>query len=449
MTGYERAGEGLAQRIVLDPSVTLGLVAQDIRAERTGVHGKLQILINGVEMEYSTFNLDRDEERGRLANKAYKEFGPDLPRNQNGSQTRYTEADFRKDVRRFCGGLWQARIDLDDIQAQEVAGTAEPIPTQFVLKPYVVHQGGTIIFAHPGKGKSYVTGLMAVSIDAATEIRPERAIWPMQQSRKVLFINLERGELSVRNRLGNINAALGLPRTRSLLMINARGKSLHDIAEAAKRAIAAQDGEVVGVLDSISRAGLGDLNENGPVNRIIDMLNNLFATWIGIAHAPRASDEHLYGSIHFEAGADVVVRLLSQQEEGGPLGVGLQIVKENDVGKHAMRIMALEFDGEYGLKHVRPAQEGEFPEVEGGKVLQGTSGAPPEKLRAYMLTRGAEGDDATRAAQATGINRSTVSTLFQGNDYFLVRTGRNNQKIYALCPPGHRRGPASDEDIPF
>jgi hypothetical protein len=453
VTDYERVDDGLAQRIVLEEGAVLTLAASDLRPERTGVHGKLRILINNVEMAYSALNLDRDEDRSRLANQAFKEFGPHLQRNKNGTHTHYTDADFRKDVRRFTGGLWQARVELDDIQAVEFAGTAEPVPTQFVLRPYVIREGGTILFAHPGKGKSYITGLMMVNIDAADEIDEAHTVFNVSHSQKVLFINLERGPLSVSNRLGNINAALGLPRTRPILTINARGKSLADIKDAAKRAVALHGVEVI-VLDSISRAGLGDLNENNPVNKIIDTLNGLAPTWIGIAHAPRSSDEHLYGSIHFEAGADVVVRLLSQQEEGGPLGIGLQITKENDVGKHALRLMALEFDGEFGLKAVRAAEAGEFPEVEQGRAGSGREGEPmalADRLRVYMRTRGVDGDDATRAAAALKANRGQVSALFQGSEYYLVRTGAKNVKVYALCPPGMARGPASptDDEMPF
>jgi hypothetical protein len=39
----------------------------------------------------------------------------------------------------------------------------------------------------------------------------------------------------------------------------------------------------------------------------------------------------MYGSVHFEAGADVIVQLLSEQLEDGTLGIGLQVTKNNDV----------------------------------------------------------------------------------------------------------------------
>src|SRR5262249_42735377 len=120
-------------------------------------------------------------------------------------------------------------------------------------------------------------------------------------------------------------------------------------------------------LDSLSRAGLGDMNANDSVNRIVDRLN-AFPTWVALGHTPRADTTHVYGSQMFDAAADLTVRLQSEQEDDGPLGVGLDLDKRNDVAWHKMTITALEFDG-LGLVNVRPAQPGEFPDVEAGKKL--------------------------------------------------------------------------------
>src|SRR6185436_19251129 len=292
--------------------------AEAIHQERTGVHARVAIGYHGVELAWSTFNVERDEDRVRLANSAHKHL--------NGQAQEYPASYLKNDLDKFCRGLWEAHIG--DMAPEWLAGTPEPVPPRFALAPFILEGGGTIVFAHPGRGKSYLTGLMAVSIDAGTEVPPSMRLWQVRQQR-VLLINLERGRLSVQNRLGNINAALGLPRTRRLLTMNQRGRSLQEIIGAARRAVR-DHGVGLVLLDSISRAGMGDLTENNAVNRIIDGLNGLSETWLGIAHAPRGSDEHVFGGIHFDAGADVIVRLLSQQEEWGPLGVGIQIVKEND-----------------------------------------------------------------------------------------------------------------------
>src|SRR3990167_4998002 len=50
--------------------------ASQLRQERTGLHGRLEIMVNEITFAYSVFNLERDEDRGRLVNAAYKALGP-------------------------------------------------------------------------------------------------------------------------------------------------------------------------------------------------------------------------------------------------------------------------------------------------------------------------------------------------------------------------------------
>jgi hypothetical protein len=409
---YDRDGEALVHDHTVGEGV-FRIRAEAIHQERTGVHARLAILYQGVALSWSTFNIERDEDRVRLANSAHKHL--------NGQAKDYPVAYLKQDLDDFCYGLWDAT--LGDLAPRLMEGSLAPRPTSFVLRPYIVEGGGTIIFAHPGRGKSYTTLLMAVSIDAGVQ-----TLWPVQQGR-VLWINLERGQRGVEDRLGNVNAALGLPRNRPLLTLNARGRSLADVLPAARKAVREQHIGVV-LLDSISRAGLGDLTENNPVNKIMDAMNGLAESWFGVAHAPRASDEHLYGSIHFEAGADVVVRLLSQQEDGGPLGVGLEITKENDVGKQPQHILALEF-GEYGLAGVRRARLGEFPDVETGKKM-----TLRDEVRTYLLDVGKA--SATAISDALDRNRSNVAALLSHDPSFVALEKQGRDQLYAVMATGAR-----------
>ena len=161
-------------------------------------------------------------------------------------------------------------------------------------------------------------------------------VWPVSRA-KVLFINLERSALSIQRRLGLVNTALGLDADRKLLTLNARGKSLVDIKDVVAATVAKYDVGLI-ILDSISRAGQGSLIEDRPVNAIVDTLNNLAPSWLALAHTPRSNESHVFGSVHFEAGADVVVKLLSERTED-TLGIGLEIVKENDIGRTPKQIL--------------------------------------------------------------------------------------------------------------
>jgi len=398
---FERGGF-VKRRVLQGTGLTVGFRAENLRPERTGIHAKVYVLGNTTVLAWSNFNVERDEDRVRLANSAYKH----IEGNKNGLKDFYPSNHLKADLDEFCLGLWEAQIGRQ--AAEMVNGSTERHPPKFLLRPFVLEGGGTIVFAPPGRGKSYTLMLMGISLDAGVQ-----TLWPVQQ-RRVLLINLERSPQSVADRLGNINEVLGLDRKRPLYILNARGRALFDVLAAAERAIDERHIDVV-LLDSISRAGLGDLNDNQAVNRIIDALNDLAPTWLALAHTPRSDETHVYGGIHFEAGADVVVQLLSEQKAMGPLGIGLDITKNNDIGKASRWVSALEFDAS-GLVGVRQAGPGEFQKIEGGKDL-----SMRDAVREYLLDVGPQ--SAGDIARELGFNRSNVAFLLSSDKEAFERGG--------------------------
>lgn len=411
---YEHDGDALLKRRRLEPlGVVLAFVADDIREERTGVHARLRIMANDKVLVYSSFNVDRDEDRVRLANSAHKQLA--AGQGEAAFKNTYPPAYLKNDLDQFCYGLWEAK--LQEYAPQMLGGTLIRTPPDFILEPYIVSGGGTIVFAPPGRGKSYALMLMQVCVDAGLD-----RFWPIRQA-ATLFVNLERSSRSVAERLGNVNRLLNLPRTRQMPTINARGRSLLDVAKAAEAHIKTHGTQVVFV-DSISRAGGGDLTANESANRIIDTLNRIAPSWVGLAHTPRSDESHLYGSVHFEAGADVVVQLASQQDEEGPLGIGLQIVKSNDVGKRPMWLGALEFDSS-GLVLARRARPGEFLDVEGMRKL-----SMKDAIREHLLDQGPL--DAGQIADDLGYDRSNVSRTLANTPSMFARgdkIGRNQRYV--------------------
>ena len=403
MTDYVPEGDGLVWRVPVGTQHVIGVRGAQIRQEKTGIHARVEILVNKSTIAWSNFNVERDEDRVRLANSAYQHL--------NGLAEKYPKTYLKKDLDDFCSGLWEAYVS--GFRGEVVSGDPDPKPPTFLLEPFILEEGGTILFAPPGRGKSFVTLLWAVCIDSG--VCP---FWPVKQAR-VYFLNLERGRSSVRARLGAVNRALGLPMDRALPMLNARGRTLFDVLPAAKRDIA-EFGVKHVMLDSISRAGMGDLNENRSVNTIMDGLNALSPSWSAIAHTPRASEEHVFGGIHFDAAADLEVKLLTQQDEGSStLGIGLQITKDNDVGKRPMSILALEFGAV--LEKVRFAMPREFGEIEAKR-----KGRMADVVRQYLLAEGAT--SATTTAKETGYSRQSVSDLLNMGDTF-VRVGREGKEV--------------------
>lgn len=405
---YRREGEVLAWSRTIETGQVLDFRAWDIRKERTGTHASVEILCQGAVLCFSEgLNVGRDEDRVRLANSAFKHLEP--------VKDVYKASFLKNDLDMFARGLDDAALAL--VEPQAVGGLLEPVKPRLLLRPFVIEGGGTIIFAPPGRGKSYTLMLMQVCMDAGLA-----SLWSIVQG-KTLLINLERSADSVRARLGNINQVLGLPRDRQVFIQNARGKSLTDVARAAERFIQRHDIRCVFV-DSISRAGSGDLNDNQSVNRIIDILNRIAPTWVALAHTPRSDESHIYGGIHFEAGADVVVKLLSEQNERGPLGIGLQIDKENDLGKQPIWQAALEFT-EWGLAAVRFATPHEFPLIDSQKKI-----SMRDALIQHLLDVGAS--DATEVADTLGFNRSNVSNLLNNDPVFIKAGKLSRRQLYGV-----------------
>lgn len=415
MNGYERVGETLVRPVPVGEKLGLLLRAGDIHRERTGVHARVEIAANGVVLAWGVINTDKDEDRVRLANSAGRQL------NGNGEGTLYHQAYLKKDVDDFCRGLWDAeaaRFEPTYCEGLEAA------PPDFVLEPFILRGGGTICFAPPGRGKSWTTMLMAVSIDAGIS-----NIWPVTRA-KVLILNLERSQAQYMRRIGAINQALGLPRSRPIAVLHARGRSLRDVIEGARRFIRREGIEVV-ILDSISRAGMGDLNENQSGSKIMDALNGLCESWLAIGHTPRASGDHVTGTMQFDAAADLMVKLASEQDEDGPLGISLELMKKNDIPYYKPRILALEFDRDLGFIGFREARRGEFPEIESGRKMSAL-----QQLKDWTQDQPLGLGDASSAARATGINRSTVAQLYGDERHFVFVRKEGRSALYGIKVTG-------------
>lgn len=355
----------------LKSNEVLSFRAMDVRRERTGVHAQVQIIINDVICAWSRMNLERHEDRVRLSNAAKRQLG-DVAREDG---TAYTDGDMRHEFDIFCAKVWD--VSVDSMKAKMLVGDSMGNPIEFLAKPHILRGGGTILFG-PGKyGKSYTAMLMAVATDAGLN-----GFWQTVKS-KVMYINLERSAASIVRRLGCVNTALGLDPSRPLLVMNARGKSLQDIRDSIERSVEAE-GVKVGILDSISRAGMGDLNENKPVNIIADAMNSIFQTWVGIAHTPRGDSSHIYGSVMFENAADVIVQLKSERQ-GSTLGVGLDVKAGNDIEQPPQMYLRYEFD-EWGLKSVESARLADFPRMEEESIS--TESLPAATQMLNVLKRG-------------------------------------------------------------
>ena len=264
-------GTIVVRKRVGDHLITIRAV--DVRRERGKPRASVTIGQDDLILDEDEFTLSDRDRRNRFANSAYKAL------NRLGAA--YSQQELQHDLLLFCRQLWPFVVEQD--QAAFTYGANEDSTPPFVVEDYVVEGGGTIIFAPPGRGKSYAGLLMAQSVAWGNE-----SVFRVSR-RRALFVNLERDQRSFERRLRRVNLALGLEPTSRELMLHAKGRSLSDVFEAVRRTVKKHDVGVV-VLDSLSRAGVGDMNENRPANLAMDLLNRLGCAWAALAHTPRGDE---------------------------------------------------------------------------------------------------------------------------------------------------------------
>jgi hypothetical protein len=403
MTDYERSDDKLCADWRAGSGV-FRFEAGSIRRTNTGVHATLSVLWNGQRLSWSHVNIERDETRVKLVNSAYKHM------TKVKDKPTVNETKFRLD--NFCAGLWDTFCDQCGVEL--LHGDSNPTPIVRLLDPYIIEGGGTITFAPPGAGKSWLSLLMAVSVDAGVN-----TIWPVSQV-PTLYVNLERSRMSMRRRLTFANRALGLEGTRPLAFLQARGRGLLDVDHSIQRAVR-EKGIGLIIVDSISRTGMGDLNENQPANKTIDCLNSLSESWFAIGHPPRASANHVYGSVHWDAGADILVQLESELRDD-ELGISLRGTKANDIKPPPLAMYALKFN-EIGLKAVRNADPNEFPRL-------AERDETTVKTKVWEFLRDVGAMSATEVATELNLDRSAVAHAFSDRNFFSVKDREGRKVLY-------------------
>lgn len=383
--------------------------AENVRLQRGAEQAKISIVWDDIYLEKGELKVERREERNRLANAAQKAIpGED--------SAKYSQRLMQHDFMLFCDGLMDFARSLDT--PVWVAG-AEAAPPKYLLRPYIAENAGTILFAPPGRGKSYTGLLWAFSVQYGLT-----NLWPTQQA-PVLFVNLERSEASIAWRVASVARALGMDdRNTPLYMLNRRGQALADVIHAVTQTVD-QMGIRLVVVDSLSRIGVGDLTENRPANQAMDMLNGLNCAWVALAHTPRSDETHAYGSVMFDAAADLMVELAAETAGPDLVGIGLKITKANDAPLTPREYLAYEFVQD-GLVHIRPAEGHEFPELSTDTRERSTV----DLVLEHLQTAGE--DYQGNIALTIGRTEGSVSKAFTAHPHLFESERRKNRMYWRV-----------------
>ena len=397
--------EGVDYEEPLPTGDILGLRARNIRRERTGTHALVAVTLGNSILDSDTFNIDRREDRARLVKAAHGALSSLVQEVLPLTTLNHTLMTFL----RAAPEQWEERR----FSYEQFDPSDKGAEITFALGKYIIEGGGTIAFGPPESAKSYITQLMAVCIAQGIS-----DYWEVGPPRPVLYINLERPRNTLVAREWSIRSTLGVTGKSGVTYLNTRGAGMAAIGKSVTRFITDHPDTVV-FQDSISRAGHGSLKEDDVANKIIDQLNG-WGTWLGIAHTPRATADHSFGSIHFEAGQDIGIQMRSETR-GDTVGVRLEVTKMNDAKKPLPAYYSLEFaeDGS-GLVGFRAARSTEYPEL---AIVKSMSRI--EQIVDYLGQVGkATGKE---ISEATGIYASDVSNALRAD--LFVRLPKEGREV--------------------
>ena len=294
----------------------LRFVADNIRVERSHPYARVSVLFDNHILDEDDLALDKRESRTRLINsahRAYMKLPFDIPE--------YHESTASSDMLTFCRDAykkWSGSVEVT------LTHGIVPTPLPWLVEPFILEDAGTILFASPGTGKSWFSLLLAVCLDSGKQ----GIVTPTSNKVNVLYVNLERSEKGLGMRLGMLNSALGLERTRPLRMVHARGKTLTALSTSIRTIIDKEKIDLV-ILDSLSRSG-ASLIDDVQVNRTMDTLNSFQCSWFAIGHTARnGSGSNVFGSVMQDAASDAIFRL-EGAHDGDVMFQRLTLTKAND-----------------------------------------------------------------------------------------------------------------------
>lgn len=408
-----RSGDSVIGETRLEGGAQLEFEATTLRRERTGVHAHLAIAMDGRIAASTVFNVQRDDERTRLANSAARRIGGE-----------HTGDAIKVRLDQFCRDLWEEWVRSDTSEWSERTEIPE---VQHLLYPYVMAEAGTIVFGYKGQGKSWLGILWTMMLQHGISSR-----WHIARPVNAMFVNLERSRASVDRRRAMVGRVIGVQGMRAF---HARGRSLADIRDALRSEISQHSIDVV-IVDSLSRAGTGKLTADDDTNRAMDILNGIGCAWVALAHTAKSDGEHVFGSVMQENAADVIVQMAGCRSatHSSAIGCRLRVTAANDLPKISPEVYALDFDP-LGLSGIREPERGEFPDL----VL--SDGSPSDRIAAVLSEEGPSSIEELEIA--TGVGRTTIYEALKGSRFVRLGDagGRGKKARYALAALGY--GPDS------
>lgn len=199
---------------------------------------------------------------------------------------------------------------------------------EYLVRPILPLKQPTVIFGDGGVGKSYISLCLAVCTFLPWKDNPLN-LTVRENSVKVLYLDWEADDNTVRWRLNRLKTGLGLPYLE--LDYLRCSQVFADDIEHIQDKINNTGAEFI-IIDSLAGACGGDLTASEPATRFYNALRTLDVTPLIIAHNPKGDGKKtIYGSAIFEHRARSVWECRAIHEPGeDELLIGLFHHKSNN-----------------------------------------------------------------------------------------------------------------------
>ena len=287
---------------------TITYRAEHIRSERTGIHAAVSIMFNEVTLAYDTFNISRNEERQKLTKSAHPALGVAIAEH-------YPQQFMKQDLDLFCGQLWPCWQERDPAEEIVIDLEDEIKAPEWLLEPLVIRNQPNIIFGQRSAAKSLGALIIHTTMQLQWKANPFKLLPPEHYSDS-LYLDFERNSEMARYNLGRLQRGMELA-TLSIHYKRLSGPLSRNV-EWVRHYLREHPGIKMTIIDSLTAACGGNLNDTGPASEFFDAERTLHTTSLILAHTSKdtmAPVKTVVGSFAFESYAGNVWECVKAQSE--------------------------------------------------------------------------------------------------------------------------------------
>lgn len=295
------------------------------------------------------------------------------------------------------------------------------VPVTFLLRPLLLKDMPTMVFADGGTGKSYLALLVSMLVGFPWVDNPFRFKVPDQPT-TTLYLDWETDENTTKYRLQRICRGMDQPKP-PLEYRHCSRSFILDLAAIQRHVMESKAGLVI--VDSLGMACGGDLKEQISATTFFQCLRELRVSSLLLTHVSKdemRKTKTAFGSVYFQNHARSVWEMsgvLSRDgDDGATINVGLFQRKHNEMAVARPLALGIEFNNILETTVFHPANLGDLPDLRDKLTLKDQL---RELLKSGQLSVTQLADETGKKEDAIRMTLNRYKAMFVkvGNDWGL------------------------------